>query len=392
MDDDRQPMGPRTHLFHYSWNSIHAILFTRNADSFFVSKNRREQKLAPQNPYTKHNNQSINHLQSTMAVKRSLCSASLHIQWIPLSVFAVIVFLTDIRTSSSFTIPPCTHEASCRRSIQSQSSRRQRTLLQKATTDKNEDAEDVNDKDNDRIQDPKFLKRNKHWVVLVDDEEAIRQSVGDFLYDEGYQVTACADADALLEVCRKPRGPGGLPAIPDAIVSDVRMPGKDGIELTEYIRADERLQRVPVILLTAKAMTQDRIAGYKAGADAYLPKPFNPDELLSILDNAILRRRQMQGQGGSMVDLKQDMASIKELLKQNGANLVKKTNVYLTPTEREVLDLLCKGYTSQEIATERGVILPGVTRVIQTLYSKTVTQTRTELVRWAIQTGYVAPR
>jgi DNA-binding NarL/FixJ family response regulator len=322
-----------------------------------------------------------------MAVKRSR-SASVHTKWIPSSLFAFVVFLIDIRFSCSFTIPPRTQEASCRRS-----SRRQRNLLHKAT-DKNDNVKnkDVNDKENDRIKDPKFLKRNKHWVVLVDDEQAIRQSVGDFLYDEGYQVTACADADALLEVCRKPRGPGGLPATPDAIVSDVRMPGKDGIELTEYIRADERLQRVPVILLTAKAMTKDRIAGYKAGADVYLPKPFNPDELLSILDNAILRRRQMQGQGGSMVDLKQDMASIKELLKQNGANLVKKTDVYLTPTEREVLDLLCKGFTNQEIATERGVILSGVIRVMQTLYSKTGTQTRTELVRWAIQTGYVAPR
>jgi DNA-binding NarL/FixJ family response regulator len=387
MDDDRQPMGPRTHLIYYKWNCTNAIRFTRNTDSFFVSKNRRNQEL-PHHKTQKNKNQSINRRQSTMAAKRSR-SASLHIQWIPLSIFAVIILLTDIRISHSFRIPPRTHEASCRRSIQSQSQsfRRQRTYLQKATTNTTD-----NDKDNDRIQDPKFLKRNKHWVVLVDDEQAIRQSVGDFLYDEGYQVTACADADALLEVCRKPRGPGGLPATPDAIVSDVRMPGKDGIELTEYIRADERLQRVPVILLTAKAMTQDRIAGYKAGADVYLPKPFNPDELLSILDNAILRRRQMQGQGGSMVDLKQDMASIKELLKQNGANLVKKTNVYLTPTEREVLDLLCKGYTSQEIATERGVILPGVTRVIQSLYSKTETQTRTELVRWAIQTGYVAPR
>jgi DNA-binding NarL/FixJ family response regulator len=322
-----------------------------------------------------------------MTVKRSSRSrsTSLHTHWKPLSIFSVIVLLADLRIAYAFIISPCT-EAHYR-SIQSTRRQRQRTLLQKAT-DRNGSTEDSND----RIQDPKFLKRNKSWVVLVDDEEAIRQSVGDYLYDEGYQVTACADADALLEVCRKPRSPGGLPSIPDAIISDVRMPGKDGIELTTYIRADERLQRVPVILLTAKAMTQDRIAGYKAGADVYLPKPFNPDELLSILDNAILRRRQMQGQGGSMVDLKQDMASIKEILKQNGANLVKKTNVYLTPTEREVLDLLCKGYTNKEIATERGVNVSGVIRVIQTLYSKTGNQTRTELVRWAIQTGYVAPR
>jgi len=261
--------------------------------------------------------------------------------------------------------------------------RRQRVNLQLAS---NSNADD------DPIQDPKFMERSKYWIVLVDDEEAIRLSVGDFLYDSGYQVTACADADALLEVCQKPRKPGELPATPAAIISDVRMPGKDGIELTACIRADQRLQRVPVILLTAKAMTQDRIAGYRAGADFYLPKPFNPDELLSILDNAILRRKQMQGDGGSLVDLQEDMANIKQLMKQNGANLVKKTNVYLTPMEREVLDLLCKGFTNQEIATERGVNVAGVIRTIQRLFSKTVSQTRTELVRWAIQTGYVAPR
>jgi DNA-binding response OmpR family regulator len=98
--------------------------------------------------------------------------------------------------------------------------------------------------------------------------------------------------------------------------SDVRMPGKNGIELLGLIRADERLERVPVILLTAKAMTQDRIAGYKAGADVYLSKPFDPDELLSILDNAIQRRRQMTGRNGNLLDLKQEMEDIKQIMRK----------------------------------------------------------------------------
>ena len=210
----------------------------------------------------------------------------------------------------------------------------------------------------------------------------------------GYQVTACADADAFLDVCsarREHDDSMSLPPIPDVIVSDVRMPGKDGLELLKLIRADERLNRVPVILLTAKGMTADRIAGYKAGANAYLPKPFDPAELLSILDNSIQRRHQMaNNQKGGLLDLKQEMASIKDIMRRNGEKVVQKTNVYLTLVEREVLQLLCKGYTNQEIAKERGVNITGVNRTIQKLYKVTDTDTRTELVRWAFKTGYVS--
>jgi len=243
-----------------------------------------------------------------------------------------------------------------------------------------------------KIRDPDFLRRNKHWIIIVDDEEAIRLAVGDYLYEEGYQVTACADADAMLEVCAKPKPDGDLPPIPDVIVSDIRMPGKDGLELLGLIRADERLARVPVILLTAKALTQDRIAGYKAGADAYLPKPFNPDELLTIIDNSIQRRQQMTGENGKFVDLKDELSNIKQILRKNGANVVKKTNVYLTPAERDALEYLCKGYTNGEIAEKRGVSVIGVNRMIQKMYMETQTSTRTELVRWAIQHGYVSAR
>jgi DNA-binding NarL/FixJ family response regulator len=245
---------------------------------------------------------------------------------------------------------------------------------------------------NGRIQDLKFLQRNKYWVVLVDDEQDIRMAVGDYLYDAGYQLSACADADAVLEICRKPRSERELPQVPDAIVSDIRMEGKNGLELLGLIRADERLKRVPVILLTAKAMTKDRIEGFRTGADAYLSKPFDPDELLAILDNRILRRSQMKGSEGKMMDLKQEMADIKQLMKLNGSNVVKKTDVFLTVAEREVLQLVCRGYTNTEIANERGISLPGVSKTMQKLYQETKTRTRTELVRWGIQTGYVPPK
>lgn len=246
------------------------------------------------------------------------------------------------------------------------------------------------------ILDPKFVSRNKRWVIVVDDEEPIRIAVGDFLYDQGFQVTACASADSMLEVCgtldRASPGSDGLPKVPDCIVSDIRMPGKDGIELLGLIRSDPILATVPVVLLTAKAMANDRVQGYRAGADAYLPKPFDPDELLSIIDNVILRRQQMSGQGGTLLQLKDDITKIKEIMRRNSANVVKKTDIYLTNKERDVLELLCQGFTNSEIADERKSSVFDINMIVQRLRNKTGSRNRTELVRWAISTGYVSPR
>ena len=84
---------------------------------------------------------------------------------------------------------------------------------------RNEDiAEDIDDAE---IFNHQFLERSKRWVIIVDDEEAIRMAVGDYLYNQGYQVTACSEADAMLEICARPNSEGDLPPIPDAIVRSV---------------------------------------------------------------------------------------------------------------------------------------------------------------------------
>ena len=100
----------------------------------------------------------------------------------------------------------------------------------------------------------------------------------------------------------------------------------------------------------------------------------------------------MSGKSGTLSELKDDMATIKQLMRKNSSKVVKKTDVYLTDTERDVLEYICKGYTNGEIAQERNVSVIGVNRTIQKLYLTTGTSTRTELVRWAISTGYVSRR
>lgn len=172
------------------------------------------------------------------------------------------------------------------------------------------------------------------------------------------------------------------------------MPEMDGIELLHEVRSDDVLVGVPVILLTAKGRPQDRIDGYKAGADAYLSKPFDPDELLSILDNCILRHDTLNGENVLVDDLKRELDEIKYLLLEKGGGgvgngWVEATNVFLTPDERKVLELLCQGLTTKEIASSTFLSTRRVEQLLTTMFRKTDVSNRTELVRWAIATGNV---
>jgi two-component system phosphate regulon response regulator OmpR len=115
-------------------------------------------------------------------------------------------------------------------------------------------------------------------LLIVDDDERIRGLLQKFLVRSGFWVTAARDAAHARRLLQ------GLDF--DLIVLDVMMPGEDGISFTRSLREHSA---VPILLLTAKGETENRIAGLEAGADDYLPKPFEPKELLLRI-NAILRR------------------------------------------------------------------------------------------------------
>ncbi len=91
--------------------------------------------------------------------------------------------------------------------------------------------------------------------------------------------------------------------IPDIIVSDVMMPEKDGFDLCEALKNDERTSHIPIVLLTARVDFESRIAGLRRGADDYLAKPFEPDELLVRLENLVKLRRRLQQRYGALAQL-----------------------------------------------------------------------------------------
>ena len=118
-------------------------------------------------------------------------------------------------------------------------------------------------------------------VLIVEDEVDIADLVMFNLQRAGYEVLKAHDGIAGTEMAIRER--------PDLIVLDLMLPGRDGYSVFREIRRDARTSNIPVIMLTARAQTEDRIQGLEAGADDYLTKPFSPKELV-LRVNAILKR------------------------------------------------------------------------------------------------------
>ena len=121
-------------------------------------------------------------------------------------------------------------------------------------------------------------------ILVADDEPQLRRALERALKLEGYEVELAADGDEALAAV------GGTH--PDAIVLDVLMPKRDGLEVCRALRSGE--DRIPVLMLTARDAVSDRVDGLDAGADDYVVKPFALEELLARL-RALLRRREADG-------------------------------------------------------------------------------------------------
>jgi two-component system, OmpR family, phosphate regulon response regulator OmpR len=120
-------------------------------------------------------------------------------------------------------------------------------------------------------------------LLMIEDDSRLAQMVVEYLGQSGFAVTHAADGEQGLEQLQL--------VMPELVVLDLMMPGIDGLEVCRRIRAlPGSLGRVPVIMLTAKGDPMDRIIGLELGADDYLPKPFEPRELLARV-RAVLRRR-----------------------------------------------------------------------------------------------------
>jgi len=162
-------------------------------------------------------------------------------------------------------------------------------------------------------------------ILVVEDEPAIQELIAYNLELAGHQALRAENAEQALEMVRT--------ALPDLVVLDWMLPGMSGLELARRLRADKRTQEVPVIMLTARAEEQDKLAGLETGADDYLTKPFSPRELNARV-KAVLRRRAPQATDDAIEVAGMILDPVSHRVTGNG------TPLPLGPTEFRLLHFL----------------------------------------------------
>ena len=196
-------------------------------------------------------------------------------------------------------------------------------------------------------------------LLVVDDDPGLLLAVSDTLRAEGYDVaTARRGSDALVRVAE---------TLPDLIISDIRMPGMDGYQLAGKLRSNARTRLVPIIFLTAKDETADRIEGFRTGVDAYITKPFDSEELAAIVASILDRVERTHSDLARMFGEKEDDA--KEFIRDEE----------LTDAEWRVAEAVARGLSNKEIAAELNLSLRTIEGHMSRILDKKNLNNRVEL-------------
>jgi DNA-binding NarL/FixJ family response regulator len=211
-------------------------------------------------------------------------------------------------------------------------------------------------------------------ILIVDDDLGTRVSISDYLELSGYSVLTAVDGHEALAMVQQYH--------PHLMVTDIIMPRINGYELVRMVRSLPDFRLLPVILLTARVKTQERILGYQSGCDLYLPKPFELEELGAAIHNLLERSQFIQSE--------YRVWSEEDLPKQP-AHTSKISDVYqqMTSREQEVLELLTHGFSNAEMGNKLHLSHRTVEKYVSSLLRKTDTSNRAELVRFALKHGLV---
>lgn len=203
-------------------------------------------------------------------------------------------------------------------------------------------------------------------LLVVDDEPNLLRAVAACLKAEAYEVsTARSGHEALMQLAE---------SIPDLIISDIRMPGMDGYKLARQLRGSPRTALVPIVFLTAKDETADRIEGFRAGVDAYLTKPFEPEELIAVV-NAILQRVERTHSQIARLVSSGNTEEVALSLQDEG----------LTDAENRVAIAVSRGLSNKEIAAELEISVRTVENHISHILDKKGFSNRVEIARYVFE-------
>ncbi|MBD2385209.1 response regulator transcription factor [Cylindrospermum sp. FACHB-282] len=222
-------------------------------------------------------------------------------------------------------------------------------------------------------------------ILVVDDDLGTRLSISDYLELSGYSVITADDGQEGLAMVEKYH--------PDLIVTDIVMPRMNGYELVRRVRQQPAFRLLPVILLTARTKTQERILGYQSGCDLYLPKPFELEELAAAIRNLLERSQIIQSEYRFS---HRDNFGTSTATKAVDAHNPLFTQIHesqmlssLTSREQEVLELLTHGLSNADMGHQLHLSPRTVEKYVSSLLRKTSTNNRAELVRFAMKHGLV---
>jgi DNA-binding NarL/FixJ family response regulator len=205
--------------------------------------------------------------------------------------------------------------------------------------------------------------QDRKKLLLIDDDPNLVLLVKDYLEFQGYEVITANNGKEALKILES--------NLPDMIVCDIMMPEIDGYGFVEELRKNPNTSWIPLLFLSAKGQSQDRIKGLNLGADFYMVKPFEPEELVAQVESSLKQSGRLMQHG--------DTGTPTESLIQVNPS------VELTPTELKVVQMVAKGLANKDIANQMSLSQRTVESHVSNMLGKTGLNNRTELARWAME-------
>ncbi|NEP01651.1 MAG: response regulator transcription factor [Symploca sp. SIO2E9] len=207
--------------------------------------------------------------------------------------------------------------------------------------------------------------RDNKRLLLIDDDPNLILLVKDYLEFRGYDVITAENGREALAVLEQ--------EMPDMIICDVMMPEMDGYALVESVRQDPRTSWIPVLFLSAKGQSSDRVRGLTTGADVYMVKPFEPEELVAQVESSLKQANRLIHYSAAGTE--------------PAPSIQVPFDVELTPTELKVVQFVARGMANREIAEQLKVSQRTIESHVSNMLGKTGLHNRTELARWAIESS-----
>jgi DNA-binding NarL/FixJ family response regulator len=218
----------------------------------------------------------------------------------------------------------------------------------------------------------------KKRLLVVEDNARLLSAIVLCLRKAGYEVMTARDGkDALINIAE---------TIPDLIVSDIMMPGFDGFSLALKIRENPRTDLIPIIFLTAKDSREDRIASFRIGVDAYLVKPFEPEELIAAIENIlnrVARTHARVARAASAPTMATTVATGSATIAPSAPIVTAEFD--LTDAEERVANLVAESLSNKEIAARLDLSVRTIEMHISHILSKKGWSNRVEIARYMIE-------